>query len=149
MCGRTNDVQRFHDGELPAAERAALEAHIRDCAPCGALLAELRGLSAALLTAGLQVPSAQALRRIEQTWKIARDRGVIRLAGWLTAAAAAVLLVVLIGQPNAGRVEVVESTAIWELAAVTPPADTDDDRNSDLLALASWMAEDLSATSRQ
>ncbi len=31
----------FHDGELPAADRARVEEHLRGCPECGALLADL------------------------------------------------------------------------------------------------------------
>ncbi len=34
-------LNAFHDGELPAAERARVEGHLRGCPECGALLADL------------------------------------------------------------------------------------------------------------
>jgi len=34
-------LNAFHDGELPAAERARVEEHLRGCPECGALLADL------------------------------------------------------------------------------------------------------------
>jgi hypothetical protein len=38
----TDRLSDYLDGELPQAERAELEAHLLHCAPCGAVLADLR-----------------------------------------------------------------------------------------------------------
>jgi hypothetical protein len=41
-CGETQTrLTAFHDGELPAADRARVEEHLRGCPECGALLADL------------------------------------------------------------------------------------------------------------
>lgn len=40
-------ISALVDGEVPEAERARLEAHLRDCAACHALLADFRSLAAA------------------------------------------------------------------------------------------------------
>jgi len=148
-CERSNQVHRYHDGELPAAERVSLEAHLRDCGACRELLSDLVRLSAGLGRAALRRPSAQALRRMQHSWKAARDRGVIRLAGWLTAAAAALLMAVLLGKPVGGLGELPGQAALWETAAITPPAENDEDSGSDQLAMAQWMADDLATASRQ
>ena len=42
------DLSAWLDDELPAAERAALDAHLRGCEPCRGALAQIRGVSRAL-----------------------------------------------------------------------------------------------------
>jgi anti-sigma factor RsiW len=42
----TDRLSQYLDDELPADERAALEAHLRHCAPCGAVLADLKRIVA-------------------------------------------------------------------------------------------------------
>jgi len=148
-CDRSSQVQAYYDGELPAAEGALVEAHLRECAACREMLADLRGLSSAIAMAGMREASDEAVRRFGRAWKVARDRGVIRLAGWLTAAAAAVLMAVLVGKPGTQGIESSGQSAVWETAATTPPAEIEEDGGSDQLAMAQWMADDLSATSRQ
>lgn len=148
-CHESRQVQRYYDGELAAAERASVEAHVRECADCRELLADLRGLSSVLVMAEMRKPSVEAARRMERSWRYARDRGVIRLAGWLTAAAAAVLMAVLVGGPGGRGSPSASPSALWETAAITPPAELEEDSSSDLLAMAQWMADGLSSTSRQ
>jgi len=113
------------------------------------MLADLGQLSSAIARAAMERPSAEVVRRMQSSWKAARDRGVIRLAGWLTAAAAAVLMAVLLVKPGTQGTESAGQSAVWETAAITPPAETEEDSGSDLLAMAQWMVDDLSATSRQ
>jgi predicted anti-sigma-YlaC factor YlaD len=148
-CEQSSHLQRYHDGELPMADRAAVEAHLCACASCRELLADLGRLSSVIAKAAMKRPSAEAVRRMQVSWRAARDRGVIRLAGWLTAAAAALLMAVLLGKPGTERIESAGQTAMWETVAVAPPAENDEDDGSELLAMAQWMADDLSATSRQ
>jgi anti-sigma factor RsiW len=148
-CNRSSQVQAYHDSELSTAEGALVEAHVRECAACRGLLADLRGLSSAIAMAGMREPSDEAVRRFGRAWKDARDRGVIRLAGWLTAAAAAVLMAVLVGKPGGGGGEMPGQPAVWETVAATPPVEMEEDSGSDQLVMAQWMADDLSSTSRQ
>jgi hypothetical protein len=68
---------------------------------------------------------------------------VIRIAGWLTGAAAAVLVATLWTR-SAARDEVVSRPAVWEIVAVTPPPESADDASIDLALTAQWMAEGLS-----
>ncbi len=49
-----NELSAYLDGELPAAERARVEAHVEACAPCAAELAEL-SRSAALVESGTRM----------------------------------------------------------------------------------------------
>ena len=143
-CSREGQVHRYHDGELPASERESLEAHLHECAECRQLQAELQQLSALVSRAVLAEMPAELVGRVRQSWPAARDRGVLRLASWMTAAAAAVLIgAVLIRQ--VGQTDAVSRPAIWETVAVTPPVEVPEEMNPDLVVMAQWMADDLSS----
>ena len=71
-CRETQTVlTAFHDGELPAADRARVEEHLRGCPECGALLADLARVDRA---AGVPDPgpaywdrfNARVMNRVER-----------------------------------------------------------------------------------
>lgn len=87
------------DGELPEDEARALDAHLRECAPCRALMAELTELDDGLKTLSVEPPETLApgvMRAIRAetakkqkkrtphitTWLIAGAAGVIELPGF-------------------------------------------------------------------
>jgi len=108
-CRETRSLlNAFHDGELPAADRARVEEHLRGCPKCGALLADLARADRA---AGVPDPgpaywdrfNARVMDRVEREAdgpgvKVLRPKG-----GWmreqlrylLPAAAAALVLVIV------------------------------------------------------
>ena len=148
-CDRAAQVHAYHDGALAATDRAAMEAHLDECADCRSLLADLRGISNLIASAPLTAMSPEAMARLNKTWHAARDRGLLRITSWLTAAAAAVLVGTLlmfhdrtpptntiIANANAGD-------PVWETAAVMPPFHADENV-PEIVALATWMANDLS-----
>jgi len=77
---------------------------------------------------------------------VARDRGVLRLAEWLTAAAAAVLIATLIFWSNGQRTSQT-ATIAWpaeaEIAPVSTRADAHEEVASNGVDLAEWVANDL------
>jgi len=147
-CDRLAQVHASHDGELTdAAARAAAEAHLALCEPCAELLAELRSLSRLLAEVPLpDEANAAPMSRYYGAFHKAqgqRQRGVLRLSGWMTTAAAVVIAVTLVrtsppqemvGSPTAS----VASLPIWQQVAVTPPGEQDD-----LALAAEYMADDL------
>jgi anti-sigma factor RsiW len=132
-------LDAYHDGELDARQRLRFEEHLQACPSCAADLAQLRLLSRLLQQSPLpQIPLA-ALTRLHDMSAILRQRGTLRIAEWLTAAAAAVLVLGLyfhVRQPPA----VAQPVAVaepWELTAVyahVVPAD--DTASTDPLLLA-------------
>jgi hypothetical protein len=54
-------------------------------------LADLRSVSQMVASAPMVEMPPQAMKRMQQAWWAAQDRGVLRVASWLTAAAAAVI----------------------------------------------------------
>jgi anti-sigma factor RsiW len=58
------ELLELHFGELSAERRGEVEAHIRDCAACRALLAEAAWAEAALRTGPDHSPPADGLQRV-------------------------------------------------------------------------------------
>ncbi|NLU21579.1 MAG: zf-HC2 domain-containing protein [Phycisphaerae bacterium] len=141
-CTRTIEVHRYHDGELPPGQKAALEAHVAACAECSQLLADLRSVSVLIRRAPLADLPAAAADRLAQCRPWTADAGLIRVAGWLTAAAAAVLIIALLRKPVDSS-PMVAGPALWETLVVTPSADIQDEAISEVV-LAKWMADELS-----
>jgi anti-sigma factor RsiW len=141
----TKQVHAYHDGELDAARRVALEAHLRECMACAELLADLRRMSLAMAHAPLPVMPDVAMKRFQGVWQKANDRAVLRVASWFTAAAASLLFGALILWPKA-QPSVAAKPAVWDTVAVMPPASGE---SSELVQVAQWMAEDLSMGERR
>ena len=145
-CDRAAQVHAYHDDALAVSDRAALEAHLGDCADCRALLADLRGISNLIASAPLTAMSPEAMARLSKTWHAARDRGLLRITSWLTAAAAAVLIGTLLifhdRTPPTNPI-IANADPVWETAAVMPPLNADENV-PEIVALATWMANDLS-----
>jgi anti-sigma factor RsiW len=142
-CEKAAQIHAYHDGELPPAEREAVEAHLRGCAACGELLEDLRRVSELVAGAPMAGISPIAIARLEKSFYAARDRGVLRVASWLTAAAAAVLLAVSFWPKSAETNVTASASTTWQTVAVMPPADESDDL-PELVVAAQWMANDLS-----
>lgn len=147
-CEKIGQVQAYHDGELDAGGRVALEAHLAVCAECRALLSELQGLSSFLAQAPLAEMPQRAVSRFEGSWYEARDRGMVRVASWLTAAAAMLLVGALLARPQAPVATPVKAGP-WETYAIAPPAEVHGESSSELVQVAQWMADDLSVGERR
>src|SRR5215212_10079877 len=135
QCDQTKNIQAYHDGQMSRAIRDAFEAHLAACGICGAELDQLRRLSTHLAAASIPSLSKDAMGRFHRTVKAAEERGVLRLAEWLTAAAAAILLVGVIG---IFRHETTHAAApaAWAQAAVAYPAYADSSDRADLAQMA-------------
>jgi anti-sigma factor RsiW len=145
-CDRFSQVHAYHDGQLGPAEKATLESHFAECAECAELLRELRGVTR-LIAAGSLPDVTTPTSRYYQAWNLARQRrSVLRISGWLTGAAAAVLVGSLVLWPRASTTETAQANiAAWEVAALMPPPDQRGDRPDELIELAQWLSDDLSA----
>lgn len=139
-CDRTPDLAALHDGELPAASRAELHTHLQSCADCRAELAGLRKLSNTIAAAPMAMPSQIALARLQAAPR-AQERGIRRLAGFMTAAAAVLLAITLFNHP--ATTEPVSPMMVIDLA----PTATDEEPPPQTLTVARWMATDLALAS--
>lgn len=148
-CEIEHRLQAYHDRELSSADRAAIDLHLAQCAPCRDSLAQLQQFSTLISAAPPPALPASARIRFYAAWDDAqsfRDRSVLRIASWLTAVAAAILVGGLIslnwpnntgGTPN--------RIGQWETVAVLPPADVSAENGSttELIRVAQWQADDL------
>jgi anti-sigma factor RsiW len=150
-CPSVEQLQAYYDGELPVQQRTVVEAHLAECGECRKFLAELAALSELVESAPMAQMPAGAIGRINQTWSRANDRGVLRIAGWLTTAAAAVLVgAVLSPRSDRGGMEMAAATPpLWQTVAAMSPEQQNESSRSDLVVLAQWMADDLSTPERQ
>ena len=143
-CTQTTHVHAYHDGELSPADSAALAVHLRDCAECAQTLAGLQRLSACVSGAWRAPVPPETLRRLQNGWRTKQERGLLRFAGGLTAAAAAVLIGALLVWPMY-RGDGVARPAVWQSVAVMPPVAGHDETNFDSVAMAQWMADELAS----
>ena len=149
-CCEFAQLQAYYDGELPARERETVESHLATCADCRRVVQELGAMSELIVAAPMaQMPAASRERFIE-AWEAGSDRGVLKIAGWLTTAAAAVLAFAVINRAPTGQSEpvatAVPAPALWQtVASMSPDVVEQDDNRGELIVLAQWMADDLSA----
>jgi hypothetical protein len=89
----------------------------------------------------------QAMKRMQQAWWAAQDRGVLRVASWLSAAAAAVIFAAVIFSPTSQRSET--NTSSGSVAALMQPAFQEPDEPQDeVIVAAQWIANDLALAMR-
>jgi len=147
-CEQAAQVQAYYDGRLTAQARGEVEAHLRTCDECAKLLADLRGLSRLIAAAPRAQLSDEALLRLRHGLKDASDRSVLRITGWLSAAAAAILVAALFVRPasHTDGVQVASATSAWQIQAITPPMELADSAGGggDVVP-AQWMTEELSS----
>lgn len=142
-CKFKDQIYRYHDGALPSAQQRAVESHTADCSDCRALLAELSSLSALVKGADLVSMPPEAVERLHRAVSARLDRGLLRITSWLTAAAAAVLILALSRMPLGSADE--DAAGSWEALALNPPSESRDMAGSDLPLGAQWMADEFSS----
>ena len=118
----TDQLSDYLDDELPAAERAALEAHLRECADCTAVLNDLKhvvaraqGLEARPPHADLWPGVAARIERVAQPRRYAFTLGQLAAAAVVLMAVTATLAVKLMA-PISGP-----ASAPPAQVAVAPP----------------------------
>lgn len=112
------ELQAYLDGELTPARRAEVEHHLRACRECGALLEDLKRVSATLKQWQVE-PAPPGLRPPPLEAEKLRRRWVGWRSGWALAATAAVVLVVALATlPSLQRSKVSEWQEIFEAAPV-------------------------------
>ena len=147
-CDRLDQVEAFHDGELSAADSAELAQHMQQCGACSARLDELRRWTMRLNEAPLPELPTGAIDRLYRVYRRSSDRAVLKVASWMTAAAAALLLGALWWRPARVSGER-PAPAMWESIAVMPPGESQGDAASELVQVAQWMADDFSGGRRR
>jgi anti-sigma factor RsiW len=144
-CSQAQLVSRYHDGELSPEAARTFETHLEACAECRGELESLRAIGHELRTLAMPLPGDAAMARwAESVASRVQEQGVLRLAGWMTAAAAAVLVFAtvrpsLLSEPTASVALSQPVVSEWEVAALAGQ-----DEPATVVA-ARWMAADLSA----
>jgi anti-sigma factor RsiW len=92
-CQFKSRLSAYHDAELSAAETEAVNEHLPTCETCSSELGTIREVSAALSTYEPETISQIELARLHRAIDRVDDRGLIRLAGMLSAVAASVLII--------------------------------------------------------
>lgn len=151
-CENSIQIHAYHDGELSPAARAEAEAHLAVCAECRELLHELQELSQTLAAVDLPAVPSRAMNRMHGAWWAARpaqEQGVRRLASWLTAAAASVLIIVPLVPQKPAVEQPIVATRSFEIMALVPPPGPREDPSGELMQVAQWFATDLSTEQSQ
>ncbi|MCZ6792486.1 MAG: zf-HC2 domain-containing protein [Planctomycetota bacterium] len=93
-CERTKEFDAYHDGELSPERARALEEHLGQCPVCEQELRELQELTRSLRGVELVSLPTDALRRLEDraVSRYTSEAATTRMAVWLTAVAAAVVI---------------------------------------------------------
>jgi len=93
LCPQIQSISAYHDGELSAERRAAVEQHLLECASCSSELASLKHLSARVAAeAPVTSLSPDGIRRFHRHVDQMTDRSLLRFAELLTGVAASVLV---------------------------------------------------------
>jgi len=100
-CQFNPRLSSFHDGELDAAARQEMEEHLLTCTSCAGQLAEIREVSAlfgSFHADGMTDDEATRLHDAVDTvaappLRLDRTSGALRIAGFLMAAAASILII--------------------------------------------------------
>ncbi len=137
-CSFMDRVHQYRDNELSLPDRESFEVHLVECCECRQLLNDLRRLSVLISAAPLAESPPHVVRRLHRSWQRTHERGIVRIAGWLTAAAAAVLVGALLWPAERS------DAPVWQTLAVMSPVEVREGANSEFV-LAQWMADDLSS----
>jgi anti-sigma factor RsiW len=110
----------LHFGELPADRRDAAAAHVRDCAACRALLADVEWAERALATGPEDAPPADGLERVLARIEAVRPARE-RRSGWLRAAlpSAAALLAGSVAVHQGGVVAALAFFAVGSIVTLS------------------------------
>ena len=145
-CNKAADIHRYYDNELAPGERQQVEEHFGQCEECRRLFQELCCLSRLLGRAARAEAPSDLMVELRQSTESVRNRTIIRLAGWLTAAAAALLLGAWVTWPASDEdVATFAGLRSWEIRAVTPTADPQDEAILDGTLIAEWTANEFSS----
>jgi anti-sigma factor RsiW len=114
------ELLELHFGELPADRRDAAAAHVRDCAACRALLADVEWAERALATGPEDAPPADGLERVLARIEAVRPARE-RRSGWLRAAlpSAAALLAGSVAVHQGGVVAALAFFAVGSIVTLS------------------------------
>lgn len=147
-CEYAGRLNAFYDGELPSAEREALQAHLAGCSSCRQEMERLRALSDLVRGVGPGSMAQGVLRRLHERIDAAPEVVVVRLTERLMAAAAAVLLASCLWLWEAQRTEAAVPIENWERTLISQrlPAAQEPVADDPVIR---WVVADLSEGDQQ
>lgn len=122
-CPDDAQLQRYHDEQLPASQRAMVESHLQTCARCRRELLALRQISDAVFHAPLTEPDQQVMARLGRSLRSRRERQIQHLTEWAMAAAAAIVLGIFGLWPSMDAAQAEPLLSSAERAMLASPAD--------------------------
>lgn len=143
MCEHEIDIQAYHDGSLDENRRAQVESHLESCAACRELLADYQKIQRVIRGASLPEMTINASKAVRKAFLRAQDRSIRVMAEWLSVAAAAVLLFMLLNPISATPSKAQPgSPEEWEINAVmaASPIENQAERQ---VKFAQWVTNDL------
>lgn len=142
-CPELPRIGALLDGELSAADAAALERHAASCPACTAEVAALRGVARFVKTAGdVKAPESLRTATFEAIERAAAQRSLARLSWWLSGAAAAVALACGVQLMTSSPATASAPASAWEVAAVSGRA-AEATGDATETRLAAWMVDAL------
>ncbi|MGE5609961.1 MAG: anti-sigma factor family protein [Bacillota bacterium] len=143
-CENNRHLDAYYDGELFGEDLARFEAHLSECLPCRTELQELQKLSE--LISRVEIPSipSETMDRLHDYAEMSGEMTVLRIAEWLTAAAAAILVVgllVLFWE----RPSYAQSVTAWEQVVINRQVDGQGNGTVEPLQMAEWVARGLAS----
>ena len=124
----SNQLQRFHDGELDATAAEGVRLHLAQCLPCQAALGDYTEIGQALRATFEQELPAEIMARLQSAATAQREIRRRRV-GWGLVAAASALLVSslsLVGYSQWADSPRPEAMAQWEEYVVSPPIEDEE-----------------------
>lgn len=122
-CDQLHLIHAYHDGELSPERAREVESHMRGCAVCVAELASLRAMSLRLRAIAVPAMPAELPAQVRASLADVPDKAALRLASWLTAAAAMVIAASLVwlgtGSTHTSTTTKSGPMVAWERAAVS------------------------------
>lgn len=128
-CPYSMQLSAYHDGEMPPGEREQFEGHLARCGACAAELDQFRRLSAILTGAPRPRLSAESREVLYSLAPQVEAAGYLRIAKWVTAMAASVMLAasVWVMSHQRGAQPFSDVPRAWEQDAINPPTDASTD----------------------
>ena len=143
-CEGGRRVDAWHDGQMNAQERQAMEAHLRECPDCAREAEEARRMSRFMASARLPGLPPGGRERLMRLGGRRAEFTLVRLSEYVMAAAAMVLACCVGWLAVSGeRSAATERTpSLWESAAVTPRTEALSANETESY-MARWIVADL------
>jgi anti-sigma factor RsiW len=140
-CRQSQALGAYHDGELAAPSRAALEEHLGACPVCAAELERLEKMSRLIRAAERPEMPREVLDRLHRSVDLQPRITMLHVAEVCAAIAASILLVSTVWLWRVSAAREAGPIPLWETAAVAPQ---DPSGVAAQEQLAQWIVQDLS-----